>query len=199
MQTMWDFFRVIWEVSQGNVTWFMLTWFFLLQVWAFQRRHTRGYSHLPREWPPALAGQTEPSPSSWEVWSPSTSYSRAGKTRSSKKEKKRREISCCSLPYEKQFWFCHCSLILPARKKKGGNLGSREVMSLMFNMKNCLPLYLHIQPCTHLSHIPNDDAKDGAWANLTPARGRHDTQETVSRSQGHRSIRSSLTMRIQHN
>lgn len=138
------------------------------QVWTFQRHHTRGYSHLAREWPPALAGQTEPSPSSWEVWSPSTSYSRAGKIQSSKK-KKRREISCYSLPYKKQFWFCHCSLILPGRKKKGGNLGEKEIM---FNMKKCLPLHLQLQPCTYLSHIPNDDANDGAWANLTPARGK---------------------------
>lgn len=112
--------------------------------------HSRDCSHLPREWPPALAGQTEPSPSSWEVWSPSTSYSRAGKAQSLENEK-RRDIRCYSLPYEKQFWLCHCSLRLPGRKKKGENLGSKEVVGLMPDMQNPLPWHPQLQPCTHFS------------------------------------------------
>lgn len=50
-----------------------------------------------------------------------------------------------------QFWFCHCSLRLPGQKKKGENLGSKEVMGLMLNMQNPLPWHPQLQPCTHLS------------------------------------------------
>lgn len=87
-----------WEGVLGMAStgiWFMLMLVLsVLQAWKSEAWLFRGNltlrsdSHLPRELPPALAGQTEPSPSSWEVWSPSTSYSRAGNGQSLEKQKR---------------------------------------------------------------------------------------------------------------
>lgn len=53
------------------------------------------------------------------------------------------------------------------RKKKGKSPGSKEIIGLMLNTQNPLPLCPHLNPCT-----PTDDAKDAAWASLRPASGR---------------------------
>ena len=127
-------------------------WFSLLQVWTSQGHHTvetavisqgsgpllwlvkRNQVRLPERFgplQPATAGLAKPSP--WRT---------------------RREetfIRCYSLPYKKQFWLCHCSLRLPGRKKKGGNLGSKEVVGFILNMQNPLPWHPQLQPCTHFS------------------------------------------------
>lgn len=96
--------------------WFMLMLVLsVLQAWTSdvqdvpRNPHTRGCSHFPRKLPPALAGQTEPSPSSWEVWSPSTSYSRAGHAPSLEEQK---TFTCgwndlLMLPLRKGLWFYH--------------------------------------------------------------------------------------------
>lgn len=111
--------RMFWT-RQSTGIWFMLMLvLFVLQAWTNdawdipRNPHTRGcLQPLPMELPPALAGQTEPSPSSWEVWSPSTSYSRAGHAQSLEEQKR----SACGwnynlmLPLRKWLWFYHILL-----------------------------------------------------------------------------------------
>lgn len=152
-------------------------WFSLLQVWTFQELHTvetavisqgsgpllwlvkRNQVRLPERFgplQPATAGLAKPSP-----W------------------RKRREekISCYSLPYKKQFWFCHCSLRLSGRKKKGENLGSKEVMGLMLNMQNPLPWHPQPQPCARLSTTMVMLRLELGPSLYQPG-AEHDTQET---------------------
>lgn len=93
----------------------------------------RGCSHLPQELPPALAGQTEPSPSSWEVWSPSTSYSRAGKAQSLEKQKR---FAFCGwkylLPFLLRKWLILLSHSHALRKGEKGSPGFKSEPEFYF-------------------------------------------------------------------
>lgn len=109
--------------------------------------HPRGCSQLLQKLPPALAGQTEPSPSSWEVWSPSTSYSRAGKAQSLEKQKR---FICgwsylLTFPLRKRLWFCYHTLMLPGREKRGA-LGSKVSQISMLNTQSSVPVYPQLDP-----------------------------------------------------
>lgn len=140
--------------------WFMLMLVLsVLQAWAGDARdvprnpHTRGFNHLPRELPPALAGQTEPSPSSWEVWSPSTSYSRAGNAQSLEEQK--RFTMWLKLPtnasLKKMTLILSYTLMLPGREK-GGSLSSKVYKIFMLNTQNSVPLHLQLDPLIYSWH-----------------------------------------------
>lgn len=104
---------------------------------------TGGYRHLPREPPPALAGQTEPSPSSWEVWSPSTSYSRAGNAQSLEKQKRFTWSwnHLLTLPFRKWLWFCHILSCSQEGKREGPWVQKWARFSCWTHRALC--------PCTH--------------------------------------------------
>lgn len=140
--------------------WFMLMLVLsVLQAWASDARdvprnpHTRGFSHLPRELPPALAGQTEPSPSSWEVWSPSTSYSRAGNAQSLEEQKSftlwLKLLTNASL--KKMTLILSYTLMLPGREK-GGALSSKVYKIFMLDTQSSVSLHLQLDPLTYSWH-----------------------------------------------
>ena len=116
----------------------------------------RGCSHLPQELPPALAGQTEPSPSSWEVWSPSTSYSRAGKAQSLEKQKR---FAFCGwkylLPFLLRKWLMLLSHSCSQEGRKGEPWLHKWARVLSFRTQSSVPA-----PTARPTHVLLTHSKD---------------------------------------
>lgn len=165
---------------QATVVWLMLMLVLsVLQAWtndawAILRNLTleAACRCLPMELPPALAGKTEPSPSSWEVWSPSTSYSRAGNAPSLEEQKR----STCGwrymlvLPLRKRLWFYH----IPSCSQEGRKEESWVHKWVRFSCSTHRALFYGFTPTTTTTHMllmstVSKDFEDGIFASSGPA------------------------------
>lgn len=143
-------------------------WFSLLQVWTFQGVHTveaavtshgsgpllwlvkRNQVRLPERFgplQPATAGLAKPSP-----W------------------RKRREEKLAATAFLTK---SHSGFdVVVSYSQEGRRKEETQAKRGHGSHAQHSTLHPQLQPCTHLSHTLNDDANDGAWANLAPARGR---------------------------